>query len=112
MFQAQRIVDGKCRPVILHGYGGAKKEMPASLAALAKFGWVPMAAAMVGSESSSPLWTGQDWRPILGTSVDTRIVPLFRASNWVSSSHDSIVSRGVTTCAGMTAPQKALLHPA
>ena len=28
---------------------------------------------------------------------------LFRASNWVSSSRDSIVSRGVTTCAGMTA---------
>ena len=28
MFQAQRIVDGRCRPVILHGYGGAKKEMP------------------------------------------------------------------------------------
>ena len=31
MFQAQRIVNGKCRPVILHGYGGAKKEMPTSL---------------------------------------------------------------------------------
>ena len=28
---------------------------------------------------------------------------LFRASNWVSSSHNSIVSRGVTTFAGMTA---------
>ena len=28
---------------------------------------------------------------------------LFRASNWVSSSQDSIVPRGVTTCAGMTA---------
>ena len=28
---------------------------------------------------------------------------LFRASNWVSSSKDSIVSTGVTTCAGMTA---------
>ena len=40
MFQAQRIVNGKCRPVILHGYGGAKKEMPTSLAALAKFGWI------------------------------------------------------------------------
>ena len=52
MFQAQRIVNGKCRPVILHGYGGAKKEMPSSLAALAKFGWVFMAAAMVGSASS------------------------------------------------------------
>ena len=58
MFQAQRIVNGKRRPVILHGYGGAKKEMPTSLAALAKFGWLPMAAAMVGSVSSPPLWTG------------------------------------------------------
>ena len=75
VFQAQRIVDGKCGPVKLHGYGGAKKEMPTSLAALAQFGWIPMAAAMVGSVSSSPLWTGQDWRPILGTSVDTRILP-------------------------------------
>ena len=28
---------------------------------------------------------------------------LFRASNWISESKDSIVSRGVTTCAGMTA---------
>ena len=28
---------------------------------------------------------------------------LFRASNWVSESKDSIVSREVTTCAGMTA---------
>ena len=28
---------------------------------------------------------------------------LFRASNWISESQDSIVSRGVTTCAGMTA---------
>ena len=28
---------------------------------------------------------------------------LFRASNWVSESQDTIVCRGVTTCAGMTA---------
>ena len=52
-------------------------EMPASLAALAPFGWAPMAAAMVGSGSIPPMWTGQDWRPILGTSVDTRIRPPF-----------------------------------
>ena len=38
MFQAQRLIGGKCRPVILHGYGGAKKEMSDSLA---KFGWIP-----------------------------------------------------------------------
>ena len=31
MFQAQRIVNGKCRPVILHGHGGAKKEMPGKI---------------------------------------------------------------------------------
>ena len=77
MFQAQRVVNGKCRPVILHGYGGAKKEMPTSLATLAKFGWIPMATAMamVGSASSPPLRAGNDWRPILGTLVDTRILP-------------------------------------
>ena len=75
MFQAQRVVSRKCRPVILHGYGGAKKEMPTSLAKLLKLGWIRMATAMVGSASFPPLSTGNDWRPILGTSVDTRILP-------------------------------------
>ena len=75
MFQAQRVVSDKCRPVILHGYGGAKKEMPTSLATLAKLGWIPMATAMVGFASYPLLWTGNDWRLILGTSVDTRILP-------------------------------------
>ena len=104
VFQAQRIVDGKCRPVILHGYGGAKKEMPDSLAALAKFGWIPMAAAMVGSASSPPLWTGQDWRPILGTSVDTRILPphlsnkesLLLLSQWIRTPRDDLHIRHAT----------------
>ena len=32
-----------------------------------------------------------------------KMVNLFRASNWVTNSMDSVVSRGVTTCAGMTA---------
>ena len=104
MFQAQRIADGKCRPVILHGYGGAKKEMPDSLAALAKFGWIPMAAAMVGTASSPPLWTGQDWRPILGTSVDTRILPphlfskesLLLLSQWIRIPRDDLHIRHAT----------------
>ena len=52
-----------------------RRCQPTSLAALAKFGWIPMATAMVGSASSLPLWAGNDWRPILGTSVDTRILP-------------------------------------
>ena len=98
MFQAQRIVEGKRRPVILHGYGGAKKEMPNSLAALAKFGWLPMAVALVGTASSPPLWTGQDWRPILGTSLGTRILPpclsskecLLLLSQWVRIPSDDL----------------------
>ena len=104
MFQAQRIVNGKCRPVILHGYGGAKKEMPTSLAALAKFGWIPMAAAMVGIAPYSPLWTGQDWRPILGTSVDTKILPpplsekesLLLLSQWIRLPRDDLHIRHAT----------------
>ena len=104
MFQAQRTVDGRCRPVILHGYGGAKKEMPNTLAALAKFGWLPMAAAMVGSASSPPMWTGHDWRPILGTSVDTRILPphlsnkesLLLLSQWIRIPRDDLHIRHAT----------------
>ena len=104
MFQAQRIVNGKCRPVILHGYGGAKKEMPTSLATLARFGWIPMATAMVGSASSPPLWAGNDWRPILGTSVDTRILPpplsdkesLLLLSQWIRLPRDDLHIRHAT----------------
>ena len=69
--------------------------MPTSLAALAKFGWVPMAAAMVGSASSPPLWTGQDWRPILGTSVDTRIL-LLLLSQWIPIPRDDLHIRHAT----------------
>ena len=104
MFQAQRLNGGKCRPVILHGYGGAKKEMPDSLAALAKFGWLPMAAAMIGLPSSVPLWTGQDWRPILGTTVDTKILPphlsskesLLLLSQWIRIPRDDLHIRHAT----------------
>ena len=92
------MINGKYRPVILHGYGGAKKEMPASLSALAPFGWAPMAAAMVGSGSTLPMWTGQDWRPILDTFVDTRILPpslttkegLLLLSRWIRLDRDEL----------------------
>ena len=84
--------------MILHGYGSAKKEM-----ALAT-GWIAMAAAMVGSASSPPLWTGQDWRPILGTSVDTRILPshlsdkesLLLLSEWIRIPRDDLHIRHAT----------------
>ena len=77
---------------------------PDSLAALAKFGWIPMAAAMVGLSSSAPLWTGQDWRPILGTSVDTTILPphlsskesLLLLSQWIRIPRDDLHIRHAT----------------
>ena len=43
MFQAQRLIPGYTRPVILHGYGGAKHEIPRTLPRLAPDGWAPLA---------------------------------------------------------------------
>lgn len=65
MFQSQYVTSGKSRPVILHGYGGAKKAMKAGLTSIAK----------QGSEAEPPLWANHDWRPILGTAVDVRTRP-------------------------------------
>ena len=57
-----------------------------------------MATAMVGSTSSPPLWAGNGWRPILGTSVDTRILPpplsakesLLLLSRWIRLPRDDL----------------------
>ena len=75
MFQAQRLVPGYTRPVILHGYGGAKREIPRTLPQLAADGWVPFAQAMVGYLDQLPSWCKDDLRPVLGTSCDFRIHP-------------------------------------
>ena len=32
------------RPAVVHGYGGAKVDLPDSLPALAKFGWATLGA--------------------------------------------------------------------
>ena len=98
MFQAQRILPEKCRPVILHGYGGAKLHMPDGLEAVSVAGWRPAASAMVGTEELAPMWTGDDWRPIVGTSVDSRLLPtpltereeLLLLSMWLSVPRDSL----------------------
>ena len=63
-----------------------------------------MATAMVGSASSPPLWAGNDWRPILGTSVDTRILPpplsdkesLLLLSQWIRLPRDDLHVRHAT----------------
>ena len=50
------------RPVILHGFGtSAKKRMPNSLADLAQFGWLPLAAALFGTHEWKPQWLHQQF---------------------------------------------------
>ena len=75
MFQSQYVAAGKTRPVILHGYGNAKRAMKEGLTSLAGQGWKPMASAMVGTGANPPIWACNDWRPILGTSVNVKVLP-------------------------------------
>ena len=61
MFQSQYVAAGKTRPVILHGYGNAKRAMKEGLTSLAGQGWKPMASAMVGTGANPPIWACNDW---------------------------------------------------
>ena len=60
MFQSQFVTTGKTRPVILHGYGNAKRAMKEGLTSIAAQGWKPMASAMVGTGSDPPIWACND----------------------------------------------------
>ena len=75
MYQAQRLLPNKVRPVILHGYGGAKRDIPRDLPTIAHEGWLPLASAMVGRVTHTAQWVGSDLRPVLGTCLDLAICP-------------------------------------
>ena len=66
MFQATEVVPGFQRPAIMHAYGGAKTGMERALASIAPEGWLPMAAAMLGTVGKPPMWA-QHW----GTGTET-----------------------------------------
>ena len=55
MFQATELMTGHQRPAIMHAYGGAKVEMDRALATIATEGWIPMAAAMLGTANRLPM---------------------------------------------------------
>ena len=57
MFQATGLSSQKQRPPIMHAYGGAKTGMAQALQSIASEGWLPLAAAMVGTSDKPPLWT-------------------------------------------------------
>ena len=75
MFQATEITEGRQRPAIMHAYGGAKAGMERSLASIAAEGWIPMAAAMLGTAGKPPMWASVGLRPVAGTTIDFRLLP-------------------------------------
>ena len=72
MFQATEITAGHQRPATMHAYGGAKVGMEKSLSSIAAEGWIPMAAAMLGTEAKPPMWASIGLRPVAGTTIDFR----------------------------------------
>ena len=75
MFQATRLVTGHQRPAIMHAHGEAKVEMDRALATIATEGWIPMAAAMLGTANRPPMWASAGLRPVAGTTIDFRVLP-------------------------------------
>ena len=65
MFQATGLCSHKQRPPIMHAYGGAKTGMAQALQSIASEGWLPLAAAMVGTSDKPPLWTDLGLRPVV-----------------------------------------------
>ena len=75
MFQATEVTNGSQRPAIMHAYGGAKAGMERSLALIAPEGWLPMAAAMLGTVDKPPMWASVGLRPVVGTTIDFKVLP-------------------------------------
>ena len=65
MFQATGLSSHKQRPPIMHAYGGAKSGMAQALQSIASEGWIPLAAAMVGTIGKQPLWADLGLRPVV-----------------------------------------------
>ena len=75
MFQATGLGSHRQRPPIMHAYGGAKSGMAQALQSIASEGWIPLAAAMVGTIGKQPLWADLGLRPVLGTTLDIKHGP-------------------------------------
>ena len=72
MFQATEVVPGYQRPAIMHAYGVSKTGMERALASIAPEGWLPMAAAMLGTVGKPPMWANVGLRPVVGTTIDLK----------------------------------------
>lgn len=70
MFQSTDIVQGFQRPAIMHAY------MEKALASIAHEGWMPLAAAMLGTVGKPPMWATIGLRPVVGTTLDLKVAPI------------------------------------
>ena len=76
IYQAMEIEQGFMRPAILHGFGtSAKQRLPSRLSELAKFGWLPLAAALFGTAEWQPQWLHHNFLPVIGLRVHAKIPP-------------------------------------
>ena len=73
MFQATGLSSHKQRLPIKHAYRGAKSGMAQALQSIASEGWIPLAAAMVGTSGKQPLWADLGLRPVVGTTLDIKL---------------------------------------
>ena len=75
MFQSTGVQQGRHRPPVIHAYGGAKVGMAQALRSIAVEGWVPLAVAMVGTKGKKPMWADLGLRPVIGTTLDIKVMP-------------------------------------
>ena len=105
MFQATGLGHNRQRPPIMHAYGGAKIGMAQALQSIASEGWIPLAAAMVGTVGKKPLWSDLGLRPVVGTTVDIKLWPsplkrrdvILLLSCWKRWDHGSISKSAINT---------------
>ena len=73
MFQSTAVQQGRHRPPIIHAYGGAKWEwLRLSDQSLLRAGslWLAM-----GTKGKKPMWADLGLRPVIGTTLDTKVMP-------------------------------------
>ena len=76
MYQAMTIERKFMRPALLHGFGtSAKKQLPQSLVELAPEGWLPLAAALFGTQEWQPQWLHHNFLPVLGLRLHAKVPP-------------------------------------
>ena len=79
--------------------------MAQALQSIASEGWIPLAAAMVGTVGKQPLWADLGLRPVVGTTMDIKLWPrplqhrevVLLLSCWKRWDHGSISDSAINT---------------